>query len=104
MIRSAANQFRSSVVAQVIPVPAPDGTFPGGSMIGKLLGYGIYLSLALSVGAVLYGGGSWAWSSWGNAGAATNGRKWVVGGMVGALLCGVAAKLIDGLFTAAGAA
>ena len=28
----------------------------------------MYLSLALSLGSILYGAGSWAWSRWGNAG------------------------------------
>jgi hypothetical protein len=72
-------------------------------MVGKLLGYGVYLALALSVGAVLYGGGAWAWSRWGNSGAAASGRTWVMGGIAGALLSGMAAALVNGLFTAAGA-
>jgi hypothetical protein len=102
MIRSV-NQVMSSVVSQ-ITMPEPDSGFPGGSMIVKLLGYGVYLSLALSVGAVLYGGGSWAWSRWGNAGAATSGRTWVMGGIAGALLSGMAALIVNGLYNAAKAA
>ncbi len=90
----------TSLLAQVT-VPAADGSFPGGAIIGKLLGYGRYLVLALGVGAVFYGGGSWAWSKNGNAAAAGNGRTWVVGGIIAALLAGVGPIIINQLYSGA---
>lgn len=91
----------STVVAQVT-VPAPDGAFPGADLVTKLVGYGRYLTLILSVGAIFYGGGSWAWSRWGNANAAANGRTWVLGGIAGALLAGLAPTIVNQLFASAG--
>jgi hypothetical protein len=88
----------STILSQTITVPAPDSGFPGSGIVLKLLGYGRFLVLALGVGAVLYGGGSWAWSKNGNAAAAGNGRTWVVGGIIAALLAGVAPKVINDLF------
>jgi hypothetical protein len=88
----------SSIVNAVIDVPAADGSFPGGTIVKTLLGYGRYLVLALGVGAIFYGGGAWAWSKNGNAAAAGNGRTWVVGGMIAAILAGVAPVIIDKLY------
>lgn len=94
--------FASSVLAQVT-VPAPDSSFPGGSIVLKLLGYARYMVLALAIGAVFYGGGSWAWSKNGSSQAAGAGRTWVVGGIIGALLAGVGPVIINELFTGASA-
>ena len=96
-----AAHFVSSIVGQVT-VPAPDGAFPGNELVTKLVGYGRYLTLILSVGAIFYGGGSWAWSRWGNAGAAASGRTWVLGGIAGALLAGLAPAIVNQLFSSAG--
>jgi hypothetical protein len=93
-------QFGSQVLGAVA-VPAPDGSFPGGPLLLKLLGYGRYIVLALGIGAVFYGGGAWGWSKAGNASAAGAGRTWVMGGIAAALLAGVGPALIDQLFTAA---
>ena len=93
----------STIVGQ-INVPAPDGAFPGAPMVEKLLAYGRYLVLVLSVGAIFYGGGSWAWSRWGNANAAANGRTWLLGGIAGALLAGMAPAIVNQLFTSASGA
>ena len=91
----------SSVVAQVDPVtPAKD--FPGADLMTNLLQWGMYLSLALSVGSIIYGAGSWTWSRWGNSGYAVSGKSWVLGGVIGALLSGLAVTIVNNLFTAAG--
>lgn len=63
----------------------------------------MYLSLALSVGSIIYGGGSWTWSKWGNSGYAVSGKNWVLGGIIGALISGLAVTIVNRLFTAAGA-
>ncbi len=93
-------QAVSSILAQVT-VPAPDSSFPGGNLILKLLGYGRFIVLALGVGSIFYGGGSWAWSKNGNAAAAGNGRTWVIGGLAAALLAGVGPTIINELFSSA---
>ena len=85
---------------QIAPV-TPDKTFPGADLLGNLLSWGMYLALALSVGSILFGAGSWTWSKWGNAGHAVNGKNWVLGGITGALLSGLAVTIVNNLFTSA---
>ena len=90
-----------SVVTQIDKItPAKD--FPGADLMGNILGWGMYLSLALSVGSILFGAGSWTWSKWGNAGYAVSGKNWVLGGITGALLSGLAVTLVNKLFASAG--
>jgi hypothetical protein len=92
----------SSVPAQVDPItPAKD--FPGADLIGNLLSWGMYLALALSVGSILFGAASWTWSRWGNSGYAVSGKNWVLGGITGALLSGLAVTIVNKLFESAGA-
>jgi hypothetical protein len=93
--------FASSVLAQVDPI-TPSKDFPGADLMTNLLQWGMYLSLALSVGSIIYGAGSWTWSRWGNSGYAVSGKNWVLGGVVGALLSGLAVTIVNNLFTAAG--
>ena len=92
----------SSILAQVDPV-TPKKDFPGADLLANLLQWGMYLSLALSVGSIIYGGGSWTWSKWGNSGYAVSGKNWVLGGIIGALISGLAVTIVNKLFTAAGA-
>ena len=94
--------FVASIVAQIDPVK-PSKTFPGAALVQNLLEWGMYLSLALSVGSIIYGGGSWTWSKWGNSGYAVSGKNWVLGGIIGALISGLAVTIVNKLFTAAGA-
>lgn len=88
------------VAGQIAPV-TPNKTFPGADLLGNLLSWGMYLALALSVGSILFGAGSWTWSKWGNAGHAVNGKNWVLGGITGALLSGLAVTIVNNLFTSA---
>ena len=92
----------ATVLGQVDPV-TPSKDFPGADLLGNLLQWGMYLSLALSVGSIIYGGGSWTWSKWGNSGYAVSGKNWVLGGIIGALISGLAVTIVNKLFTAAGA-
>ncbi len=92
----------SSVLAQVDPItPAKD--FPGADLVANLLSWGMYLALTLSVGSILFGAGSWTWSRWGNSGHAVSGKNWVLGGITGALLSGLAVTIVNRLFESAGA-
>lgn len=93
--------FAASIVTQVDPV-TPSKDFPGAQLMTNLLQWGMYLSLALSVGSIIYGAGSWTWSKWGNSGYAVSGKSWVLGGVIGALLSGLAVTIVNNLFTAAG--
>lgn len=88
------------IASQIAPV-TPNKTFPGADLLGNLLSWGMYLALALSVGSILFGAGSWTWSKWGNAGHAVNGKNWVLGGITGALLSGLAVTIVNNLFTSA---
>jgi hypothetical protein len=92
----------SSIFAQVDPV-TPSKDFPGADLLANMLQWGMYLSLALSVGSIIYGGGSWTWSKWGNSGYAVSGKSWVLGGIIGALISGLAVTMVNRLFSAAGA-
>ena len=92
----------SSVLAQVDKItPAKD--FPGADLVANLLSWGMYLALALSVGSILFGAASWTWSRWGNSGYAVSGKNWVLGGITGALLSGLAVTIVNKLFESAGA-
>ena len=97
-----SNSFLSSFLAQIDPV-TPSKDFPGAALLGNLLQWGMYLSLALSVGSIMFGAGSWTWSKWGNSGYAVSGKNWVLGGIIGALLSGLAVTIVNKLFTSAGA-
>jgi hypothetical protein len=94
--------FVSSIVTQIDPV-TPSKNFPGADLLANMLQWGMYLSLALSVGSIIYGGGSWTWSKWGNSGYAVSGKSWVLGGIIGALISGLAVTMVNKLFSAAGA-
>jgi len=90
----------STIVAQVDPV-TPTKDFPGADLLANILAWGMYLALALSVGSILFGAGSWTWSRWGNSGYAVSGKNWVLGGITGALLSGLAVTMVNKLFESA---
>ena len=92
----------SSVVTQAIDKIQPAKDFPGADLLGNILSWGMYLALALSVASILFGAGSWTWSRWGNSGYAVSGKNWVLGGITGALLSGLAVTIVNKLFTSAG--
>lgn len=91
-----------SVLAQAIDKIQPAKNFPGADLLGNILSWGMYLALALSVASILFGAGSWTWSRWGNSGYAVSGKNWVLGGITGALLSGLAVTLVNKLFESAG--
>ena len=98
---SAAVSFVPGVLAQAVSPVTPSADFPGADLLGNILSWGMYLSLAMSIGSILYGAGSWTWSKWGNSGYAVNGKNWVLGGITGALLSGLAVTLVNKLFESA---
>ncbi|RMH80575.1 MAG: hypothetical protein D6683_05060 [Actinomyces sp.] len=90
-----------AVLAQVSVDPSTDG-MPGAELIQRLLNWAQMLALwgslaALLIGAAMYGlareGGSY--------GGASRGKALALGGVVGAILAGVAPTAVNMLFQAA---
>ena len=97
-------QSLALVIAQVTMTPDANG-MPGGSLFQTLLNWGGQVALwgslgSILVGAAVYGLGREA----GNYGAASKGRALALGGVVGAILTGLAATVINLLYGAASAA
>ena len=89
------------VVAQVTMTPDAGG-MPGGALAQKLLNWGGQIALWGSLGSILVGAAVYGLSrEAGNYGAASKGRTLALGGVVGAILTGLAATLVNLLFGAA---
>ena len=94
-----------SAVAAVAQVPNPpaDATMPGAALVGKLLGWLKYGSLAAAIAGLLIGAISVGVGHFGShGGAAAAGRKWLLGGMGAAVLAGLAWTIATTLYTATG--
>ena len=78
--------------------PDPAG-MPGAELVRQLINWLMWASLMACLGAVLYGAALWRGGArMGNTPRAEDGRNYVAGGAVGALLAGVAVVLINTLF------
>jgi hypothetical protein len=78
--------------------PNPSG-MPGAALVSQLINWLMWVSLMASLGAVLYGAAMWrGGAKMGNTPRAEDGRNYVAGGAVGALLAGLAVVLINTLF------
>ena len=92
----------ASVAAQV-PNPPADASMPGAALVGKLLGWLKYGSLAAAIAGLLIGAISVGVGHFGShGGAAAAGRKWLLGGMGAAVLAGLAWTIATTLYTATG--
>ena len=81
----------ASVAVAQVPDPAPDGSMPGAGLVTSLLGWLKWGALAAAVGGILGGGIAVGVGHFGsNYGAASAGRKWVLGGVGAAALAGLA--------------
>ena len=81
----------ASVAAAQVPDPAPDASMPGAGLVSSLLGWLKWGALAAAVGGILGGGIAVGVGHFGNNyGAASAGRKWVLGGVGAAALAGLA--------------
>ena len=90
-----------SLLAQVHVEPESDG-MPGAELIQRLLNWAQMVALwgslaALLVGAAMYGLGR----EGGSYGAASRGKTLALGGVVGAILAGLAPAAVNLLFDAA---
>ena len=78
--------------------PDPSG-MPGAALVSQLINWLMWVSLMASLGAVLYGAAMWrGGAKMGNSPRAEDGRNYVAGGAIGALLSGLAVVLVNTLF------
>src|SRR5436190_24046925 len=78
--------------------PDPSG-MPGAQLVSQLVNWLMWVSLMASLGAVLYGAAMWRGGArLGNSPRAEDGRHYVAGGAIGALLSGLAVILVNTLF------
>jgi hypothetical protein len=91
----------AAIGAQVHTTVDPRG-LPGGALLQRLLNGLVFVSLITCTAAIVFGGATW-WlaSNAGNSSWATGGRKAVFAGLVGAILVGASAALVN-FFYAAG--
>ncbi len=90
----------TAAMAQV-PDPAPDGSMPGAALITSVLGWLKWGALAAAVGGILGGGIAVGVGHFGNNyGAASAGRKWVLGGVGAAALAGLAHSFATQVYNA----
>ena len=78
--------------------PDPTG-MPGAELVSQIVNWLMWVSLMASLGAVLYGAAMWrGGAKLGNSPRAEDGRNYVAGGAIGALLSGLAVVLVNTLF------
>ena len=88
-------------LAQVEVTPTTSG-FPGGAMVQKLINWAGQFALWGSVLSLLIGAGIWGVSQqFGNGLQSGKGKTLAAAGAVGAVLTGLAAVIVNTLFTAA---
>ncbi len=84
-----------------MPDPQPDGSMPGAELVTSILGWLKFGALAASVAGILGGGIAVGVGHFGNNyGAATAGRKWVLGGIAAAALAGMAHAFATQIYNA----
>ena len=90
----------TNAMAQV-PDPAPDSSMPGAALVTSMLGWLKWGALAAAVGGILGGGIAVGVGHFGNNyGAASAGRKWVLGGLGAAALAGMAHAFVTQIYNA----
>lgn len=81
----------ATVAMAQVPDPTPDASMPGAGLVTSMLGWLKWGALAAAVGGILGGGVAVGVGHFGsNYGAASAGRKWVLGGIGAAALAGMA--------------
>jgi hypothetical protein len=97
----AATMAATGAPALAQPVdgePDPSG-MPGAELVSQLVNWLMWVSLMASLGTVLYGAALWRGGArMANSPRAEDGRNYVAGGAIGALLSGLAVVLINTLF------
>ena len=79
--------------------PSSEG-MPGGPQVVQFLSWAMWLGLAASGGAIIYGAATWR--GWGSASSsrAVEGKTYVLAGLVGAFVIGLAATAVNLMFSA----
>lgn len=89
------------LIAQVTVNPSTDG-MPGGDLVQRLLNWGQMIALWGSLAAILAGAAMYGLSREGGSYAgAGKGKSLALGGVVGAILAGIAPTAVNMLFQAA---
>jgi hypothetical protein len=94
-------RFALGLIAQVTVTPSSDG-MPAADLIQRILNWGQMVALWGSVAAILAGAAMYGLSREGGSyGGAGRGKGLALGGVVGAILAGVAPAAVNMLFEAA---
>jgi hypothetical protein len=87
-------------LAQVTAEPSSAG-LPGAALVSKIIGWLAWIALMACLGAVLFGAAMWRGAArTGNYSHAADGKQYVIGGLIGALLAGLAPTAINTFFSA----
>ncbi len=95
--------FGAPAAAQDSPL---DGASPSGSgmpardLIRDVLSWGMYVGLGACGAAILFGGATWAGFGSASAGRAVHGKTYVIAGLIGAAVIGIAPTAVNMLFDA----
>ena len=90
------------VLAQTVDVTPDASGMPGGALIQQLLNWSQMLALWGSLGAILIGAAMYGLAQQGNSySGASRGKTLAMGGVVGAILAGLAPAAVNLLFSAA---
>lgn len=110
-VRSVPVAIALVLVALVVPVgrasasplddasPSSDG-MPGGPQVVQFLSWGMWLGLAAAGAAIIYGAATWRGFGSASAGRAVEGKTYVIAGLVGAFVIGLAATAVNLMFAA----
>jgi len=91
----------AAAAAAQVPDPQPDASMPGAALVNSILGWLKFGALAAAVGGILGGGIAVGVGHFGNNyGAASAGRKWVLGGIGAAALAGMAHAFATQIYNA----
>ena len=93
---------RAVLIAQAVSVSPNASGMPGGALIQQLLNWSQMLALWGSLGAILIGAAMYGLAQQGGSySGASRGKSLAMGGVVGAILAGLAPAAVNLLFSAA---
>lgn len=110
-VRSVPVAVALVLLAAVVPVgrasasplddasPSSEG-MPGGPQVVQFLSWGMWLGLAAAGAAIIYGAATWRGFGSASAGRAVEGKTYVIAGLVGAFVIGLAATAVNLMFAA----
>lgn len=110
-VRSVPAAIALVLLAAVVPVgrasasPLDDASpssqgMPGGPQVVQFLSWGMWLGLAAAGAAIIYGAATWRGFGSASAGRAVEGKTYVIAGLVGAFVIGLAATAVNLMFAA----